>query len=188
MVALSERTSDTDPAQLDEISRLALELGVRLREGAPREGPAATAIWLFDGSVKTLPGGFDTNELSPDSPVKVLKSFPQELTLVGRSTVLIKGIAARLNVTWSLADEWAPIARALLACQAAGKLAPLGAPPRFMSIMRLLGQWAAAKLSALVLMLPPPLRRVVASAALRVSKLRPPPPRRRYREGYSGGG
>jgi hypothetical protein len=102
--------------------------------------------------------------------------------------VLIKGIAARLNVTWSLADEWAPIARALLACQAAGKLAPLGAPPRFMSIMRLLGQWAAAKLSALVLMLPPPLRRVVASAALRVSKLRPPPPRRRYREGYSGGG
>jgi aarF domain-containing kinase len=74
MVALSERTSDTDPAQLDEISRLALELGVRLREGAPREGPAATAIWLFDGSVKTLPGGFDTNELSPDSPVKVLKS------------------------------------------------------------------------------------------------------------------
>ena len=65
---------------------------------------------------------------------------------------------------------------------------PLGAPPRFMSIMRLLGQWAGAKLSALVLMLPPPLRRVVASAALRVSKLRPPPPRRRYREGYSGGG
>ena len=188
MVALSERTSDTDPVQLDEISRLALELGVRLREGAPREGPAATAIWLFDGSVKTLPGGFDTNELSPDSPVKVLKSFPQELTLVGRSTVLIKGIAARLNVTWSLADEWAPIARALLARQAAGKLAPLGAPPRFMSIMRLLGQWAGAKLSALVLMLPPPLRRVVASAALRVSKLRPPPPRRRYREGYSGGG
>jgi len=89
--------------------------------GSPREGPAATAIWLFDGSVDTLPGGFDTNELSPNSPVKarplylgylgcisavsrltslargsltplpssqrkVLQSFPQELTLVGRST------------------------------------------------------------------------------------------------------
>ena len=175
MVALAERTSDTDPVQLDAISRLALELGVRLREDAPPEGPAATAIWLFDGSVTTLPGGFDTNELSPDSPVKVLKSFPQELTLVGRSTVLIKGIAARLNITWSLADEWAPLARRLLARQAAGERAPLGGAPRLMSIVRLLGQWAAAKLSALVLVLPPPLRRAVAAAALRLAKLRPQP-------------
>jgi len=52
MVALAERTSDVDPVQLDEISRLALELGVRLKDGSPREGPAATAIWLFDGSVQ----------------------------------------------------------------------------------------------------------------------------------------
>jgi len=175
MVALAARGAgggegeDEDEAQLDEISRLALELGVRLRDGSPREGPAATAIWLFDGSVDTLPGGFDTNELSPNSPVKVLQSFPQELTLVGRSTVLIKGIASRLGVRWSLASEWAPIARRLLARQSAAR-SPFGAPPRLRSIVRLLGQWAAAKLSAVVLALPPPLRRLVAAVALRCSK------------------
>jgi len=173
MVALAARGAGggegEDEAQLDEISRLALELGVRLRDGSPREGPAATAIWLFDGSVDTLPGGFDTNELSPNSPVKVLQSFPQELTLVGRSTVLIKGIASRLGVRWSLASEWAPIARRLLARQSAAR-SPFGAPPRLRSIVRLLGQWAAAKLSAVVLALPPPLRRLVAAVALRCSK------------------
>ena len=34
----------------------------------------------------------------------MLQSFPQDLVLVGRSTVLIKGIAARVNVSWSLAE------------------------------------------------------------------------------------
>ena len=49
MVTLAERTSDADPAQLDEISRLALELGVRLVDGSPIEGPAATArVERFD--------------------------------------------------------------------------------------------------------------------------------------------
>jgi len=173
MVALADRTSDTDPVQLDEISRLALELGVRLVEESPREGPAATAIWLFDGSVETLPGGFDINELSPNSPVKVLKSFPQELTLVGRSTVLIKGIASRLGVKWSLANEWAPLARQLLARQAEGARKTAGAPLKLRTIAQLLGQWAATKLAAVVLALPPPLRKALAAVALRVTKLRP---------------
>lgn len=172
MVALNERTSDTDPVQLDEISRLALELGVRLIDGAPKEGPAATAMWLFDGSVETLPGGFDINELSPDSPVKVLKSFPQELTLVGRSTILIKGIASRLGVRWSLANEWAPIARSLLARQTSAPVRALGAPPKLGAIFRLLGVWAAAKFTAIVTRLPPPLRRLVASFALQATKLK----------------
>ena len=44
-------------------------------------------MWLFDGALDSLPGGFDVGELSPNSPVKVLKSFPQECVLVGRSTV-----------------------------------------------------------------------------------------------------
>ena len=122
MVALAERESDDNPDDLATISRLALELGVKLRPGSPKEGPAATAMWLFDGSVQALPGGFDTSEISPNSPVKVLKSFPQELTLVGRSTILIKGIAARLGVRWSLAAAWAPLARRLLARQV-----PIGA-------------------------------------------------------------
>jgi hypothetical protein len=96
------------------LTALALELGVVLRPGAAKEGPAATAMWLFDGSVDQLPGGYSSNELSPDSPVKELASFPQELVLVGRNTILIKGVAARLNLDWSLAKEWVPIARRLL--------------------------------------------------------------------------
>ena len=46
---------------------------------------------------------------------QVLKSFPQDLTFVARSTTLIKGLAARLGVRWSLADEWAPTAKVVLA-------------------------------------------------------------------------
>ena len=172
MIALAERTSDEDPVQLDAISKLALELGVRLIEDAPREGPAATAIWLFDGSVDTLPGGFDTNELSPNSPVKVLKSFPQELTLVGRSTILIKGIASRLGVRWSLANEWAPIARRLLAKQGADSKRVLGGGPRFKAVFRLFYNWAAAKLAVILLGLPPPIRSVLAAIALRITKMK----------------
>jgi aarF domain-containing kinase len=78
MIALSERAAEMPtPDELANISRLAIELGVRLRPGSPAEGPAAVAIWLFDGSVSQLPGGFDTGELSPNSPVRVLQSFPQ---------------------------------------------------------------------------------------------------------------
>ena len=47
-------------------------------------------MWLFDGSVDALPGGYDMGELSPNSPVKELQSFPGDLVLVGRATVLIK--------------------------------------------------------------------------------------------------
>ena len=172
MIALNERTSDEDLEQLDQISRLALELGVRLRDDAPREGPAATAIWLFDGSVETLPGGFDVSEISPNSPVKVLKTFPQELTLVGRSTVLIKGIAARLGVKWSLADEWAPIARRLLERQSSANERRLGEPPKLRSVGRLLSAWAAGKGSAIVQALPTPVRRPLAAVAVRVTKFR----------------
>ena len=174
MIALAERTSDEDPVQLDEISRLALELGVRLREDAPREGPAATAIWLFDGSVTALPGGFDVSELSPNSPVKVLKSFPQELTLVGRSTVLIKGIASRLGVRWSLANEWAPIARRLLAEQAGGpaRRRQLGAPPRLRAVGQMLVAWAGGKASGALTRLPPAVRTPLARVAVRVQERR----------------
>ena len=44
-----------------------------------------------------------------------LNYFPPELVLVGRATVLIKGLSARLNIPWSLASEWAPIAERVIA-------------------------------------------------------------------------
>jgi len=169
MIALAQRTSDTDPDQLDEISRLALELGVRLREDAPREGPAAVAMWLFDGSVKTLPGGFDSAELSPNSPVKVLKSFPQDLTLVGRSTILIKGIASKLGVTWSLANEWEPIAQRLLK-RVTSRRPNAGGAPRFRTVMKLARQWGSSKAEKAMMRLPGPLRRRLAAIALRLKE------------------
>ena len=167
MVALAERVSDTDPDELDRISALALELGVRLRPGSPKEGPAATAMWLFDGSVTELPGGFDVGELSPNSPVKVLQSFPQDLVFVGRSTVLIKGIAARLGITWSLAQQWSPIASQVLA-RNSGKLAKRERRVRFGAVAALFAQWAASKVEALLIGLPAPIRRLVAAAAFRL--------------------
>lgn len=114
MIALAERESDTNPGDLQKIGSLALDLGVTFTEDCPEVAPAAIAMWLFDGSVSTLPGGYDSNELSPESPLKDLASFPQELVLVGRNTILIKGIAARLGITWSLAQEWKGIAQQLL--------------------------------------------------------------------------
>lgn len=76
MVALDERRkkgadlSEYDKDDIDTVSRLSLDLGVTLKEGAPLEAAAAVGMWLFDGSVKELPGGYDLGELSPNSPVK----------------------------------------------------------------------------------------------------------------------
>mmetsp|Transcript_19141 Transcript_19141/g.56851 ORF Transcript_19141/g.56851 Transcript_19141/m.56851 type:complete len:530 (-) Transcript_19141:17-1606(-) len=87
------------------------ELGVVLADGAPEpEGPAAVSMWLFDDAAEPLPGGYEQSELSPKAPAQSLQSFPQDLVLVARSSVLIKGLAAKLNVRWSLAAKWAPIA------------------------------------------------------------------------------
>ena len=171
MVALAERESDTRPEDLKKIGDLSIELGVNFKENALQEAPAATAMWLFDGSVKELPGGYDMGDLSPDSPLKDLKSFPQDLVLVGRNTVLIKGIAARLGVEWSLAKEWAPIAREVLAGRplaqpsAGSEAPPLGKRRR---LLRAAGS-VAFKAAEWI---PAPVRRRAASGALRVEDWR----------------
>ena len=131
------------------------------------EGPAATAMWLFDGSATTLPGGIDSGELSPNSPVQVLQSFPQDLVLVGRSTVLIKGIAARLNVTWSLANQWAPIARRVLAPPSPFRAARGSGKVRLRTVLAFFAQWLRGKVASAAMLLPAPLRRWLAAAALR---------------------
>ena len=76
----------------------------------PARHAAATAIWLFDSTAKSLPGGYDPGELSPNSPVSPVAAFPQELVYVGRATVLIRGLTAALNEEWNLAKEWMPSA------------------------------------------------------------------------------
>ena len=114
MVGLAERGKEVTPEARDLVTALCLELGVELKADAPLEAATAIAIWLFDGSTTELPGGYDPGELSPNSPVRALKSFPQDLVLVGRSSVLIRGLSTRLGIPWSLCRVWAPIAREVL--------------------------------------------------------------------------
>lgn len=175
MVALDERESDENPADLDKIGNLALELGVELADDAAQEGPAAVAMWLFDGSVEQLPGGYDKGELSPNSPVKALKSFPQDLVLVGRSSILIKGLSNRLGIPWSLSKEWAPTARRALEGninQSTEKSIGKTNKIRMKDVLKLLKTWGRGKASRAISRLPSPMRTKVAAVALRLQKRR----------------
>jgi len=186
MIALAEAEGEGDslhPDDMDRIGKLALELGVGLKADAKKEGPAAVAVWLFDGERETLPGGYDVGELSPNSPVKELESFPQELVLVGRATVLIKGIASRLGVRWSLAKQWAPTAKCVLG------LAPEEVEEATVSQQKTrFGRLLAAiseKLQGAIQRLPKPLRRRVVGAYLAFLEWREDR-QRRNRSGSSG--
>eukprot|EP00559_Dactyliosolen_fragilissimus_P006499 CAMPEP_0184859866 /NCGR_PEP_ID=MMETSP0580-20130426/4835_1 /TAXON_ID=1118495 /ORGANISM="Dactyliosolen fragilissimus" /LENGTH=543 /DNA_ID=CAMNT_0027356721 /DNA_START=206 /DNA_END=1837 /DNA_ORIENTATION=+ len=162
MIALDERQSDTNPDDLELIGNLALELGVELNEDAKDEAPAAVAMWLFDGSVETLPGGYDKGELSPNSPVKELKSFPQDLVLVGRSSILIKGLSNRLGIPWSLAKEWSTTARHCLEYKDSNDKGVI----RFRDVLKVTKSWGKRRATGVVSKLPPSLRSKAASLIL----------------------
>jgi hypothetical protein len=151
-----------------------LELGVELNEDAQDEAAAAVAMWLFDGSTEKLPGGYDLGELSPNSPVKELKSFPQDLVLVGRSSILIKGISNRLGIPWSLANEWAPIAREVLDVNKAAKVNTASSPGdnrvRFKTVLSTLKQWGKGRANRLGRSLPSPIRSRVASLLVKMEE------------------
>ena len=135
--------------------------------------PPAVAFWLFDGAVDKLPGGYEKGELSPNSPVKELKSFPQDLVLVGRSTILIKGLSSRLGVKWSICREWAPIARKVL--KPAVPTVSDGeekSKVRFRDVVTVLFTWSKGKTSRAVSKLPAPVRSRVAGVVLRLQKRR----------------
>ncbi|CAB9498854.1 protein kinase UbiB [Seminavis robusta] len=82
--------------------------GVTFMDGEQEndELACAVALVLFGDTGVPLPGGYSSNELSEDSPIKLIASFPQELVLMGRATVLLKGIAKRLDIPLSLAGRW----------------------------------------------------------------------------------
>jgi len=88
--------------------------GVYFKEGTKDECAAAVAILLFGNTGTVLPGGYAGEEISLDSPIVQVVEFPQEFVLLGRATVMIKGIANRLGLQWSLSDKWAPVAREAL--------------------------------------------------------------------------
>ena len=167
MIALDERIGDDRPEDLDKIGKLALELGVELNDDAQDEAAAAVAMWLFDGSTEVLPGGYDKGELSPNSPVKELKSFPQDLVLVGRSSILIKGLSNRLGIKWSLSQEWAPIARQVLSGAVVDESTDQQRV-RFRAVLSTLKQWSKGKATLFVQRLPSPVRSRVAKVLVKM--------------------
>ena len=176
MIALDERV-EGEPTDMDLVGKLAMELGVEIKDGAPSEAAPAIGIWLFDGMVEELPGGYDKGELSPNSPVKELKSFPQDLVLVGRSSILIKGISDRLDIPWSLAKEWAPIAREVLHMNAEQNTHPvadgeISGRVRFRVVWQAFKQWGRGRADKAVRALPSPLRARAAALALKVEELK----------------
>lgn len=172
MVALDDRNSDDDPNDLQKIGELALELGVEFNDDAGELAPPAVAFWLFDGTVNQLPGGYDKGELSPNSPVKELKSFPQDLVLVGRSSILIKGLSSRLGIPWSLAREWAPTARAVLSPPPSSDSSTENTSVRFRDVIAILKTWGKGKASRALTKLPRPIRSRAAGILLRLQKRR----------------
>lgn len=172
MIALDSRESDDNPDDLKRIGDLALELGVEIKADAKEEAAAAVAMWLFDGSVEELPGGYDKGELSPNSPVKELQSFPQDLVLVGRATILIKGLSSRLNIPWSLSKEWAPIARNVFAMgsPAVGRANKETGRVRFRDVWLTFKQWGKGRGQNAITRLPWPIRSRVAALALKIQE------------------
>jgi aarF domain-containing kinase len=88
--------------------------GVTFKEGAGDECAAAVAILLFGNTNTKLPGGFAGEEISKDSPIVQVLEFPAEFILLGRATVMIKGIANRLGIKWGLSDKWTVMAEETL--------------------------------------------------------------------------
>jgi aarF domain-containing kinase len=164
MIALAE--SEGRSEDYEKIGKLALELGVEINPSAKKEAAPAIALWLFDGSATELPGGYDLGELSPNSPVQELSSFPQDLVLVGRSTILIKGLSSRLGIPWSLANEWAPIARSALGI---GRVSASkkDSRVRFQDVWKTLKQWGKGRAAKAVQRLPSPIRTPILSAIVK---------------------
>ena len=117
----------------DKVRRLAAKVksfGVIFKDSVGDECAAAVAILLFGNTGTVLPGGFAGEEMSPDSPIVQVQEFPQELVLLGRATVLIKGIANRLGLPWGLSDRWAAVAAEAIAATAPNERQPIWAATR----------------------------------------------------------
>lgn len=114
-----QRTTANTPANEEakkQLADLARGFGIECIDGREWEDDLACAIALvlFSDTGTELPGNYSSNELSPDSPIRLLTSFPQELILLGRATVLLKGIARRLEVPLSLVERWGDECRSAL--------------------------------------------------------------------------
>lgn len=83
---------------------------------------------------------------------------------MGRSSILIKGLSNRLNIPWSLAKEWAPIAEEVLQLSKATQSKKNRV--RFKQVWCTFKSWGKGRLSSLGTKLPSPIRRRLASIAV----------------------
>ena len=113
------------PALVAAAQEKMAQFGMTFVEDAKPEAAAALALLLFADPDTPMPGGYTSAELSATSPIKAIASFPQELVLLGRATILIKGISKRLGIQWSLADKWKEMAQTALACGEDGCMMPI---------------------------------------------------------------
>ena len=91
---------------------------------------------------------------------------------MGRSSILIKGLSARLGIPWSLAKEWAPIARDVLSGKYAGNPTDQNKPAqnenrvRFREVLLATKLWTKGRLSKVVRRLPDSWKRRLANMVL----------------------
>lgn len=117
-----------DDLPYDKFYSMAQKMGVEFLPDAGRECAAALALWLIDTSREDLPGSYESSELSPNCPVRDVASFPREFVLVCRTTLLIRGLAMRLGIRWSLARAWKQAAARFLECGSVNDSGPMQAP------------------------------------------------------------
>jgi len=128
IIVLLSECGDTQE-DFERMAKLAPPMGTVYLPTAHPLCSVALGLWLFDTSRTTLPGGYEPNELSPRCPARDCSSFDPNFVLVCRATLLIRGLAARLGVKWSLAKAWRE--QALLLLKREGK-----APPTRQGIFR----------------------------------------------------
>jgi aarF domain-containing kinase len=113
-----KRAKDELLTKTIQLGSQVLSAGVKLNPGVGIECAAAIAILLFGNSDTKLPGGYAGAEISEDSPIAQVLDFPSEFILLGRATVMIKGIAGRVGIPWSLSTIWASYAKDAIAASA----------------------------------------------------------------------
>lgn len=103
---------DGSREKITALANVVRSFGVTFFEGTEDEDAcaASVALYLFGDPNVEFPGGYSRKEFDGKSPLRRLASFPQELVLLGRASVLVKGVAARLGVQWSVCKKWAPLA------------------------------------------------------------------------------
>jgi len=101
---------EEDDRNFSSIADVVAAMGVKLTPEAKRDALSACAVWMFD-SLSEMPGNYTPDEFSENSPVRSIASFPQDLVMVGRAAVLIRGICAFFDIPWSVSRAWAPLAR-----------------------------------------------------------------------------